>query len=183
MADRRALVTGIGVAVVLGLIFVRWWNIGGNELVRDVCTGLFKSPACYALAGNEDEDDGAATADTLAAINPAMDLLSDELTSLYVGRLDQWVASGGNLEQVQSEVVDTCGRLILVTADAQRRAELNADANAWALDADICAKITVHRVHPQPEFSNPEIVGLVCEGTNSLFRALCARAGIAATSR
>jgi hypothetical protein len=96
----------------------------------------------------------------------------------YLNALDLWVKNGGPVSEVQSRVVDNCTKLALTTVDlaewaalmTKRRDELN-------FRIDICVKATIHRVRPQPEFSNPMFVEMVCRDSKVLhYRELCSKA-------
>lgn len=90
----------------------------------------------------------------------------------YFGTLDTWVARGGRVEDVQSTVVETCGKLVMLNATSGERVRLH-------FRVDVCTKLTVNRVHPQPEFQKREIVSMVCDpGKLELFVKLCARNGL-----
>ncbi len=113
---------------------------------------------------------------------PITSQMSAQLRDLYLSRLDAWVSGGGKPADVQSGVVETCGRLLMVTATAteavafmkERREDLD-------FRVDVCTKLTITRAHPQPEFSKPEIRKIVCEDmpeTQSIFEVLCKRAGL-----
>jgi hypothetical protein len=74
-------------------------------------------------------------------------------------KLDAWVEGGGNINTVQAQIVDNCGKLVWSQAGTVekvllftiRRSELD-------FRVDVCIKMTVHRVHKQPEFENPEVI-------------------------
>lgn len=108
--------------------------------------------------------------------------ISEKLEGSYLARLDAWASNGGKPADVQSGVVETCGRLIMVTASAaeavafmkERREDLD-------FRVDVCTKLTITRAHPQPEFSKPEIRKIVCEDMpkeQAVFETLCKRAGL-----
>ena len=76
----------------------------------------------------------------------------------------------------------TCGKLVMLTASAAERTTL-ATSNREEFDfrVDVCVKSTVHRVHAQPEFSNPKIVAALCKpDTLPLYSQLCRRAKLSA---
>ena len=43
---------------------------------------------------------------------------------------------------------------------------------------DVCAKATVNRVHPQPEFEDPKIVSTICDNSVELFKKVCKHSGL-----
>lgn len=120
-------------------------------------------------------------ADAIHAI-PLSSEMSAQLRDLYLSQLDAWVTGGGNVADVQNRVVETCGRLIMVTASASEAvAFLNERREDLDLRVDVCMKLTVTRAHPQPEFAKPEIRKIVCEDMpkkQAVFESLCKRAGL-----
>ena len=56
-------------------------------------------------------------------------------------------------------MAETCGKLVMLTASAAEKATLaTSSREEFDFRVDACVKSTVHRVHAQPEFSNPKIV-------------------------
>jgi len=97
----------------------------------------------------------------------ASEFLSDEnkvkLEKLYLQKLDKWVSDGGDVNSVQEQVITNCGKLFYMHVDPERIPNLSVDAReGYDQLIDICSKITVNRVHPQPEFEDPKTVKLVC---------------------
>jgi hypothetical protein len=119
--------------------------------------------------------------DALHAI-PITSEMSAQLRDLYLSRLDTWVSGGGEPADVQTGVVETCGRLIMVTASAAEAAAFMKERREdLDLRVDVCTKLTITRAHPQPEFSKPEIRKIVCEDMpkkQAVFETLCKRAGL-----
>jgi hypothetical protein len=98
----------------------------------------------------------------------------------YWSMLDSWVNDGGPLSEVQSRVADNCTKLVLATVDySEWAALLTTRPDELKFRADVCVKATVHRVHPQPEFSNPIFVGMICRDAKvALYRELCVKADL-----
>src|SRR3954453_18373134 len=87
----------------------------------------------------------------------------EKMQELYLNRLDAWVAAGGDTNKIQNEVLESCGRMMYLRDPSLGTATTKELRESLDMRIDVCAKITVHRVHPQPEFSKPEIVRIVCE--------------------
>ena len=97
----------------------------------------------------------------------------------YLSRLDDWVASGGDFVSLQDEVVANCGKLVMVAAsETERQAFLGANQQEFDLRLEICTGITLNRIRPQPAFTQPELVALICDGDNRLYARLCGRSGL-----
>jgi hypothetical protein len=99
--------------------------------------------------------------------------------NFYLRRLDAWVAGGGSPSEIQSGVIANCGKLILASASAfdnLRYTTISRDD--FDFRVDVCAKMTVNRVHKQPEFENEKTIGIICDGQDALFRWLCRRSGL-----
>ncbi len=93
--------------------------------------------------------------------------------------LDQWTNAGGQVKKVQQDLVVNCGKLVMLKASAgERKAFMASDREEFDFRVDVCVKMTVNRVHPQPEFGKPEIVKSICDGGNETFKTLCKRSGL-----
>jgi hypothetical protein len=76
-------------------------------------------------------------------------------------------------------VVDNCGKLTLTQAGPYGAISLTAfERDEFGFRVDVCTKMTVNRVHKQPEFDKREIISTICDGEVDLFRRLCARSGL-----
>jgi hypothetical protein len=106
----------------------------------------------------------------------------DALFDLYTKRLDAWVSSGGDVKTGQTEVVETCGKLVLSQAGAFERMQLLTFYRAeFDFRVDVCLKMTANRLYKQPEFEKPEMVAMICDDPrpyHELFRRLCQRSGL-----
>jgi hypothetical protein len=101
----------------------------------------------------------------------------------YFGILDKWVTDGGRFDDVQARVVDTCGKLTVLWMDeAQRGALMREDktmTEEFHFRVDVCTKMTVNRVHQQPEFQKAGLVSATCGRSGpKYFRRLCDRSGL-----
>jgi Zn finger protein HypA/HybF involved in hydrogenase expression len=105
------------------------------------------------------------------------DSVSAKLQKKYFAQLDTWVKLGGDVQKVQNEVVQTCGKLLLTYGTLAENAALLADTEELNFRADVCAKMTVNKVHPQTEFENAEIVSTICDGKQPFYTALCKHFG------
>jgi hypothetical protein len=105
-----------------------------------------------------------------------------KLEAVYLERLDSWVEAGGDVNTVQNEVVANCGKLFYMHVDPARIPNLSPkEKEDYDMLIDVCTKITVTRVHPQPEFENPKIVKLICAGMavdHPVISKLCQRARV-----
>jgi hypothetical protein len=76
-------------------------------------------------------------------------------------------------------VVQTCGKLMMGTATPQQKvAFLTTDRGELDFRVDVCTKMTVNRLHEQPEFQKPELVRAICDSSIPVFRRLCVRSGL-----
>jgi hypothetical protein len=98
----------------------------------------------------------------------------------YYQTLDNWVHRGAPLDQVQDTVVATCGKLVFLTASSsEQRGFVSTDQEEFHFRVDVCMKMTVNRVHPQPEFEDREMVSMICDESGiELFSKLCVRSGL-----
>jgi hypothetical protein len=113
-----------------------------------------------------------------------------KLEEKYFADLDAWVARGPVLRpgdpggeaafkaRVQP-MVETCGKLVLLTATPRQQTEfLSTDRAEFDFRVDVCSKMTINRLHAQPEFQKPELVQQICNSTIPVFRELCVRSGL-----
>jgi hypothetical protein len=98
----------------------------------------------------------------------------------FWSQLDGWVKDGGPQADIQSRVVDNCTKLALATVDySEWAALLTTRTDELKFRIEVCVKATVHRVRPQPEFTNPLFVNMICRDTKiTLYRELCLKADI-----
>ncbi len=104
----------------------------------------------------------------------------EKLQALYLSRLDAWVASR-DVKTVQAEVVGNCGKMMYLRDPSLGSATTSELKETLDMRIDVCTKITVHRVEPQPEFSNPAINKIVCGDmpkSEPVIGVLCAKAGV-----
>ncbi len=101
------------------------------------------------------------------------------LESAYFAQLDHWVGAGGPVAGLQSEVVETCGKLVMLMATrGEQSAFVSTDRAEFDLRLDVCTKMTMHRVQAQEELLRPGVVPLICDRGNPLFVRLCERSGL-----
>jgi hypothetical protein len=104
----------------------------------------------------------------------------EKLQNLYLSRLDTWVASR-DLKTLQAQVVENCGKMMYLKDATLGQATPNALKETLDTRIDVCTKITVHRVEPQPEFSNPAVIKIVCGDmpkSEPVIARLCVKAGV-----
>lgn len=106
--------------------------------------------------------------------------VTEQLGEKYFQTLDGWVKRGGPVNEVQDIVVQTCGKLVMLTVSNSEKAALSTtQREEFHYRVDVCTKMTVNRVHPQPEFEKKEIIRMIChESKVSLFKKLCKRYGL-----
>jgi hypothetical protein len=105
--------------------------------------------------------------------------VTDRMQESYLAALDHWVAKGGNVNAFQSEVVQNCGKLIMLTATREEVAQfLATDQEEFHFRVDVCAKMTANRVHEQPEFKKANLVHQICNQGLPQFKLLCERSGL-----
>lgn len=104
---------------------------------------------------------------------------TEQLEEKYFLTLDGWVKKGGPINELQDTVVKTCGKLVMLTASTSEKVALSTtQRDEFHHRVDVCTKMTVNRVHPQPEFEKKEIVKMICdESKEDLFKKLCRRYG------
>lgn len=103
-----------------------------------------------------------------------------KLENVYLERLDKWVSDGGNVGHLQEKVVTNCGKLFYIHVDPNRISILSTEErDKYDTLIDMCTKITVTRVYPQPEFESPENIELICTNVateHPIFIKLCQKA-------
>lgn len=106
--------------------------------------------------------------------------LTDKLEDKYFSVLDGWVERGGKINEYQSVVLETCGKLVMVTANASEVVTLTTtQREEFDFRVDVCAKTTVNRSHHQSEFDDPKIIQAICDDSKVLLlRKLCNRSGL-----
>ena len=120
----------------------------------------------------------------LAGFNDSMayagKTLTDKLEDKYFSVLDGWVERGGKVNEYQSVVLETCGKLVMVTANAAEAvAFTTTQREEFDFRVDVCAKTTVNRSHHQSEFDDPKIIQAICDDSKVLLlRKLCNRSDL-----
>ena len=102
-----------------------------------------------------------------------------KLEEQLLSALDDWVSSGGKIDDVQNTVVETCGKHVMVTADGNEKAALStADIDEFHFRVDVCTNMTVNLVQPQPQIDDPGTTRIICkESSVILFQKPCSRGG------
>jgi len=115
----------------------------------------------------------------LATVAHAEKSATEQLEEKYFQTLDGWVKRGGPVIEIQDVVAKTCGKLVMLTASDSEKASLSTiKRDEFHHRVDVCTKMTVNRVHPQPEFEKKEIIRMICdESKENLFKKLCKRYG------
>lgn len=110
----------------------------------------------------------------------AEDSATERVEQKYYQILDGWVKQGGPIEALQDTVVKTCGKLVIVTVDNVEKARMaTTQREEFHHRVDVCTKLTVNRVYPQPEFEKPQILKNICDDSKTvLFKKLCRRYGL-----
>jgi hypothetical protein len=123
-----------------------------------------------------------ATLALIILVTLALSVFRDRLFDLYMRKLDMWVSAGGDVTTVQSEVVETCGKMVLTQAGGFERMQLlTFYRDELDFRVDVCTKMTVNRLYVQPEFQKPILVAKICDNSDpyhELFRRLCVRSGL-----
>lgn len=106
--------------------------------------------------------------------------ISSKLEEKYFATLDDWVRRKGPVNEIDNTVGKTCAKLVMLSASAvEKAAFITTRRDEFDFRVDICAKMTVNRVHPQPEFEKKRIVSGICdENPSPLFIKLCKRSGL-----
>ena len=118
----------------------------------------------------------------LVLFSIVMAIFRDRLFDIGMEHLDSWVANGANIKTLQSQVVETCGNIIITQAGWFERLELmTIYRSEFDFRVDVCTKMTVNRRYPQPEFKNAKLEYLVCDDPkpfHEVLRQLCQRSGL-----
>jgi hypothetical protein len=103
-----------------------------------------------------------------------------KLEEMYLETLNGWVKRGGPVNEIQDTVVQTCGKLVMLNVSASEKVALSTtQKEEYHFRVDVCMKMTVNRVHPQPEFEKKEIVKMICQESKvALFKKLCEQSGL-----
>ena len=106
--------------------------------------------------------------------------LTDKLEDKYFFVLDGWVDRGGKVNEYQSVVLETCGKRVMVTANASEAvAFTTTQREEFDFRVDVCAKTTVNRSHHHTEFDGPKLIQAICDDNKViLFGKLCKRSGL-----
>ena len=182
MGKRTSRFGGVATAIgggVGALLFVFSWAYGGylsftSHHDYDPLNAVFPPYAWYVIVDHHWFS---------TPTEKAMDEIPTDiepLKRLYFKRLDQWVRDGGKPGEVQRTVVRTCGKLVMLTASSRKRLSFTGkNRKEFDFRVDVCVKMTVNRIHPQPEFKKPEIVNMICRETKvRLFKEMCVRFGL-----
>jgi hypothetical protein len=110
----------------------------------------------------------------------ASQTLSDKLEDQYFATLNGWVKRGGKVSEYPNAVVETCQKLVMASASASEAIALTTvKKEHFDYRVNVCSKTTVHRVYPQPEFSDPAIVQKICDDHDvTLLKKLCRHSGL-----
>ncbi|MEO8341640.1 MAG: hypothetical protein ABI604_18375 [Nitrospirota bacterium] len=116
----------------------------------------------------------------LVATSYAETTVTEKLEEKYFSTLDGWVKGGGQINEVQNTVVQTCGKLVMLTVnDTEKLALSTTRREDFDFRVDVCVQMTVNRSHPQPQFKKTEIVQMICDdNTVVVFKKLCRRSGL-----
>ena len=106
--------------------------------------------------------------------------LTDKLEDKYFSVLDGWVDRGGRGNEYQNIVLETCGKLVMVTANTSEAvAFTTTQREEFDFRVNVCAKTTVNRSHHQSEFDDPKLIQAICDDNKAiLFEKLCRRSGL-----
>jgi len=104
----------------------------------------------------------------------------DKLESQYYIVLDGWVQRGGQLQEYQKDVLETCEKLVLTSATAwEMMVFATTQREEYEFRTKVCAKTTVHRVHRQSELNDQELVQGICDNIKiPVLEGLCRRSGL-----
>ncbi|HWG96313.1 MAG TPA: hypothetical protein VN647_04440 [Nitrospira sp.] len=71
--------------------------------------------------------------------------LIDKLENKYFSVLDEWVQRGGKAQDYQSEVLETCGKLVVASATISEALTLPIiQREEFDFRVNVCAKTTAH---------------------------------------
>lgn len=118
-----------------------------------------------------------ALAQTVPTVTPEQ---MEQLRAVYLRRLDAWVATR-DLSKVQADGVGNCGKMMYLRDPPIGTATSKELKETLDFRIDVCTKMTVHRVEPQPESANPATVKITCGDMSKnepVFTRLCAKANL-----
>ncbi len=98
---------------------------------------------------------------------------------MYFQTLDEWVRRKGAIEEVNTVIAPTCGRLVsLLSTMTENVGFLSIRRDDWDFRLDVCVQMTVNRVYPQPFLQKPEVIEVTCHKNNGrFFTTMCRRSG------
>lgn len=107
-------------------------------------------------------------------------IIRGNLEHKYFSVLDDWVQRGGKAQEYQSDVLETCGKLVLASGTISEALMLpTIQREEFDFRANVCAKTTVHRVHRQSELNDQELVREICDDAIvPMLGKLCQRSGL-----
>jgi len=116
----------------------------------------------------------------IAALVYAGKTVVDKLESQYYMVLDGWVQRGGQVQEYQKDVLETCEKLVLASATVwEMMAFATTQREEFEFRAKVCAKTTVHRVHHQSELKEQELVKEICDDAKiAVLGRLCRSSGL-----
>ena len=120
----------------------------------------------------------------LLPIHVAAQTSNDELQRLvefYLDQLDDWTEVG-DMTQVKANVVEPCGKMILLAADRDKQVKyLRDNASRFDQKVELCTAMTLHRLERRAELTAAYEAGDLAElcEIGPVWSELCARAGLA----
>ena len=116
----------------------------------------------------------------VSSVAQSKESATQKVEATYFSILDGWVKRGGPINELQETVVQTCGKLVMLTVNATEKLALTTtQREEFHFRVDVCTKMTVNRVYPQPEFEKKDVVSMICDDSQvSLYRKLCKRSGL-----
>ncbi len=142
----------------------------GEQITRKTASGHMKNIVITVLL----------SAVLVSSVAQGEESATQKVEATYFSTLDGWVKRGGPVNELQDTVVQTCGKLVLLTVNASEKLALvTTQREEFHIRVDVCTKMTVNRVYPQPEFEKKDIVSTICDDSKaSLYRKLCKRSGL-----
>ena len=112
---------------------------------------------------------------TVVQIEP----FASKLEEMYFQRLDEWVRAKGAIQEVNTVIVPTCGRLVLLLSTIPENVGfLSTQREDWDFHVDMCVQMTVNRVYPQPFLKKAEVIEEIChKNKGRFFATMCRRSG------
>jgi hypothetical protein len=93
---------------------------------------------------------------------------------------DGWVERGARVYENQNIVLETCGKLVMLEANASEAVALTAtQREEFDFRINVRAKMVYYKIHHHSELDDPKVIQAICDDSKVLLlRKLCKRSGV-----